>query len=320
MTATEAERPPSDVAGEPESFDLRAVMRAGLGKRPVRQVPLPPMPSVRAGEPLVLPREPEVPPLADLTGRRKLLIVCGPQNAGKTLDMRMLASELREAGMLSRAVFAAVDHGPRTLARFVHVEQPETTSQEDSLRFIRDAHDFMAHGGDERPQVFVLDCGGNNTALPAAVAANPGFVGDLEAAGVAAVLGYYWVPRVGDLTLLEQHADIGLVSPHTMLVMNLAKSGRGLESFEVMRAQEPWRRRVLAGAAELVLPALAEEWSQEVENLGLPFWAARDGMMSQGTGADPLSADPLSVAGRVAVGEWMAKWRQARAPVRSWLT
>ncbi|MDO9712391.1 hypothetical protein [Paracraurococcus lichenis] len=304
-------------AGEAEVVDFRAIMKAGLSKRPVRQVALPPMPSVlpeRKAETLVLPREPGVPPLVDLAGRRKFVIVMGPQNAGKTLDMRMVGSELYEADLLKRTCFAPVDPGPRALGRYLDVSQPASARQDDCVDFIEAAHNFMSSDDERRYQIFVLDCGGNNTALPVVLARNPKFVAELEAAGVAVVLSYYWVPRVDDLVLLDQHRDLGLVSPHTMLTMNMAKAARGLESYETMRAQAPWQRLLRAGAAELVLPALAEEWAQEVEHLSLPFWAARDGKVPKGS-----DAEPLDQAGRVAVAEWMSKWREARSPVASWL-
>jgi hypothetical protein len=311
-----AEGQDAPAAAEPSAFSLRDAMRRGMEARPIRQVVLPQMPSARRTETLLIPRSPALPKVAALGNRRKFVIVQGPQNSGKTLDMRMHASEAKEGNRLDKVVYAAIDHGPRTLALFVaQVEQPDSASQEDCVRFIGDAHNFMATGGENRPGVFVMDCGGNNTSLPAAIEANPSFVAELEAAEVAVVLAYYFVPRTGDLSLLDQHKEIGLVSPNTALVMNMAKAGRGLESFETMRGQGIWQEALARGGVELVQPALSERWAQNVEDLALPFWAARDGVVPAG-----LDADPLPVAGRVAVAEWMDRWRQSRAPIASWLT
>jgi hypothetical protein len=296
--------------------DFRTLLRGGSRPKTIPQVSLPPMRPMRRAEGApILPRVTGVPPLADLTGKRKLLIAMGPQNAGKTMEMRAIASELKEAGALDGVLFAAADPGVASLGLFVaHIEQPDSNSQEDGIRFVRDLHTFLVNGGDQRPMLTVLDCGGNNTALPALLEENGAFVSDLESAGVAVVLAYFFVPRTDDLTLLDHHNKSGFRSAHTMLVLNLAKAERGAESFETIRAQEPYQRLVRDGAAEVLLPRLSEVWAQAIEDRRLPFWQAREGQVPAG-----LAVEPLEQAGRIATAEWLAKWRTAHQHVASWL-
>lgn len=295
--------------------DFRALIAQGFRAKP-RTVVLPDAPPLRTGDELLIPRLAGAPPLADLSGVPKLLIAQGPQNSGKTFDMRMIASEAEEAGRLERIFFGALDQGTRSLRLFVEgVAEPASTSDADTLAMVEAAHELMVQGGEARPDLLILDCGGNNRAVAQAVTANPKFVAQVEAAGAAVILAYYFVPRTMDLTLLEQHWNTGLRSRHTLLTMNLAKAAHGLTSFDTMREQPAWRRLVEAGAAETVLPVLSEVWSQQVEDNRLPFWMARDGKVPEG-----LDSEPLSERGSVAVAGYLHQWRTARRPVKSWLS
>ncbi|MDO9714605.1 hypothetical protein, partial [Paracraurococcus lichenis] len=118
-------------ANEAAAPTLRGLMRRAL-RPPVEVVELPTLAPLRQGRAWHPERDPALPPLVDLAGRPKVLLLVGPGGAGKTTAANWLCSGLDAAGLLlsqNGALVAATDPGVVGLAQYLPpraLHQPAT--------------------------------------------------------------------------------------------------------------------------------------------------------------------------------------------------
>jgi hypothetical protein len=306
----------SDVASGTGSDSLRVLMRRALAPKPIEVVSLPALAPLLAGRHVHPVRDASLPPLADLSGRPKLLLLAGPGQAGKTTTANFLISLLSDEGLRKDTLVAATDPGVVGLAEFLPdgLHQPENRTPAAAEELVADV--FAAVESDEAPPVTIVDTGGGSTALQTFLAKHPKAIERLEAKGAAVIMLWHWTPRAKDLALLQ---DFNASCPRptaTAMVLNGALARDGWDAYDTLRGQDVYHRMLEGGAAEVWMPALRQETALMVERRGILFGYARDGKVPVWkTGVQPAEGDAA-----VEVGLWMAEaedeWRAARTWVR----
>lgn len=202
----------------------------------------------------------DVPLLVDLKGKRKLLLLLGRGNVGKTLVLRWIL-EMVERPPGSWAL-AAVDHGRRALADFFDdVQMP--ARGENVVRWLQ----LYLEGLMDDPALSAaLDCGGDNPEILSLISQQKSrLLSGLSERGIETVLGVVFSPSRGEADVLRRLAQAEFCPQATMLILN-RRHVIDDSQFDVLRAEPAYRAAVKQGAVEIFLPvnhgALAVEHYQ----------------------------------------------------------
>lgn len=294
---------------------LRQLVRRAL--RPVEVIDLPDLAPMVVARPLRPERAAGLPALADLSGRKKVIILVGPGGAGKTTAANLLASDFISLGILQDGLSAATDPGVVGFAPFLppgSVYQPANRTAASAEDLTRDVLGEME--ADDAPAFIMLDCGGGSTALASLAEKDRGLFSRLEAKGVAVVMLWCWTPRLIDLALFKSFQGLGVKPTATAFVMNGALARDGWEAYEPLRQQPIYQAALKAGAAEVFMPALRQEVALEVERKGILFEFAAKGVLPPWK---PAGMQPVEGDASMEVGLWLPEARQEWAPIQSWV-
>lgn len=234
-----------------------------------------------------------LPPASpDLTGKRKVLLVCGAGRTGKTTFLRWAIEQAE-----TPVALATLDPVNRALKYyFEDCMSPTGAATSGYLQFLLSTMIKQEVSG-------AIDFGGGDTSLLGFVQEMPGVGAEMSRAGLATVLVMLLSPRIEDLTLLAALREVGFTPSSTLLVCNL-----GLDvpawAFDEVRGHPVYQGAITAGAAEAWMP---KNFAAEViEHQRISFTEA-----AHGTG--------LMLFDRIRADRWLSEMTGAFAHVRSWL-
>ena len=260
-------------------------------------------------------RRSEAPPaaaLADQTGKPKTLYLVGLGGTGKTMLARWLGWRMAEQGRT--ALIAALDPQNRTLADwFTGVAEPETSDMHHTARWARDMLDHLM----AEKISGLLDFGGGDVSLLKLVDMAPDLAGHMVAEGVEPVACYCLGPRVDDLTPLQSLREAGFRPRSTLLILNEGRVDSTLpreEAFARVLRHSDLLDAVGEGGVTVWMPRLEPDVAARIEGKRLTFGMARDGIVPEGAGFEPIGGFERSMVRR-----WLERMDQAFAPVASWL-
>jgi hypothetical protein len=234
----------------------------------------------------------------DLTGKQKLVLLCGDNRNGKTFLARWLSEQalLRDDG--NPPVLLALDD-KRDLCKFVGENAvafpPPGTASGPWFEQVLNALEKTGRSA-------IGDFGGGDHILLDLAREVPRLHSALAGRGITPVVLYFLSGRVSDLTLATALEGLGFKPEACALVLNCAQVSNPARDFEQIRHQPEYRALLERGAIELWMPKHFAAAAVEGRRLG---FAAADGRLG---GFDD---------GRNAA--WLLAMQEAMAPISSWL-
>lgn len=246
---------------------------------------------------VAIPRSPRNLPVPDLSAFSRVWTFIGEGNTGKTTTARWMADQIVVRGL--QAVLATVAPSNRALDRFAAgVMQPDTADPRATAAWQLRVLQGMARkrlGG-------LIDGGGGDVSTGQLIRSNPDLAAELEEQGLGLVAGYFFGPRVDDVTFLNTYEAMGFRPRATALVLNLARAETP-SAFDDVRRQPAYRAALDRGAVELWLPAMSQETALAIERASLRF----------------SEVGSLKLYQRSEVARWLNAMRREFSTVETWL-
>ena len=251
-------------------------------------------------------REPE-PPIAqgiDLSSKPKIVFAAGRGKTGKTTLLRWLTEKSLCAGR--SVLLADIDPSNASFsAYFEDVSRPDTDDPSGVRNWLVELLDFCTA---ERHSA-IVDLGGGDTTLRVIATDMPGFVTQLEAAGVAPVMFYLCGTQPENVAPALALAARGFGPKAQALVLNeysIPVGATRVQAFARLVASPAFTELARAGI-QLWMPRLFA--ADAIESRRCWFTDAREGKV------DP----PLGVFDGVRLRAWLEAMDRRFAGVRSWI-
>ncbi len=274
-------------------FDRQKTVRM-----PAADIPL----TVPRADAAVAGKEPPATSL-DLSGRPKLVMLCGPGRTGKsTLARWMIENAMERPGELALATLDS--ERPTLPLYFPDCMSPD--SVDEVPRFFEALLKVVVSGS----IMTVLDFQADGTlAFLLREVGGEWLTKMLEDGGVSPVMLYTLSSRIADLTVADMHLRLGFTPAATAVVLNCGtiEPGHNVETaFEGVQGHSVFRRLMEGGAARVVMPRLFAAAAVESRQ-PLRFIDAE----RAGSGLDDIE--------RQRVFMWRRQMDRAFSGIRTWL-
>lgn len=205
----------------------------------------------------------------DLTGKRKVVFLCGSGQTGKTTLARWIGDRAITEG--KPLILIAMDPINRDLAPFF--AENTVLSPPDGVDS-KGWFESVLNALEKKDRSAIVDFGGGDKVLLDLVNEIPGFHQTLEDAGLSPVALHFFTKRVSDRDLMAALEHAGFQPEATGLVLNCGQVENPKTDFNQLRRDPVYQAVLDRGGVELWMPL--NHAAAEVENRRIGFSAAND--------------------------------------------